>query len=64
MVAEKIVGLNHLDVGDLRRLQNLPRASAPVMFEVARTSPHFLKAWLTRHCAISPIINGIPTNNR
>ena len=43
MIAQKIVGLDYFHVVDLRRLQNFAAASAPVMFEVARTSPHCLK---------------------
>ena len=60
MVAEIIVRLDNLDIVNLGRLQNFAGASAPVMFELARTSPHFWKALVTRICAQIPMINGTP----
>ena len=60
VVAEKIVRLDHLNIGDLGRLQNLARA-----FRAGdiRTGPRLTllrKAPVTRNCAQMPRIKGTP----
>ena len=60
MIAEKIVRLDHLDIVNLRRLQNLARAfRAGDVGARAHLAP-LPNALLTRICAQMPMIKGTP----
>ncbi len=64
VVAEIIVRLDHFDVVNLRRLQNLAgRFRAGNVRARAHLAPLSGRRWLTRNCAHSPMIKGMPTSN-
>jgi hypothetical protein len=58
MIAEHVIDFDNFDVIDCAAFRTSRAASAPVMFEVARSWEYFPNALLTRICAQKPMSIG------